>query len=292
MTTLTDLIISQWPHLSAPARERVLATRAVRDGWMADDGNCEVEYPEADSGLEAARGYVADGDWGEDTCTSWVTVWAWPRYVLGGEVLEGAGEGEREQHLIEVEPAEPECAEGSDGHDWQDERVQGHGGGVVIREECHRCGCTRVIDTWAQHEGTQGLRSVEYVEGDASVDWESIDERCDAITPEHLGADATDDDVAEYCTILRRVGPTHAARDEWERLEESVLAGEHGEWHATDNHVHTETDWESEDDVCDHPRMDGDQCAECGDRCSHRDVGAVADGVCHDHECPIHGTAA
>lgn len=236
MTTLTDLIVSQWPHLSAPARERVLATRATRAGWMADDGNYEVEYPEADTGLEAARWYVADGDWGEDTCTSWVTVWAWPRYVLGGEVLEGAGEGEREQHLIEVEPAVPECAEGSDGHDWQDDGGPwGSGAGVKYREVCARCGCARVIDTWAQdHDtGVQGLHSVEYREGYASMDWDSVDDRCHAVTPEYLGPDATDDDVAEYCAILRRVGPSHATRDEWVRLEEAVLAGKHGEWRAT-----------------------------------------------------------
>lgn len=237
MTTLTDLIIEQWPHLSLAARERVLATRAARVGWVADDGNCEVEYSEAVTSDEAAEDYVSGGDYESTDGTYWVQVWTWPRYVLGGRTLDtrrmAAEAGDRESHLIEVEPTEPECAEGSDGHDWQDEWVQGHGGGVFIREECHRCGCTRVIDTWAQHEGVQGLRSVEYVEGDASVDWESIDDRCDGVTPEHLGPDATDDDVTEYCALLRRVGPSHASRDEWVRLEEAVLAGEHGEWHAT-----------------------------------------------------------
>ena len=44
-----------------------------------------------------------------------------------------------------------------------------------------------------------------------------------------------------------------------------------------------------DDDRCDHPRMIGDTCSECGDRCSHADVGAVDDGICHDADCPIHG---
>lgn len=238
MTTLTDLIISQWPHMSAPARERVLATRATRAGWMADDGNCEVEYSEAVTSDEAAEDYVSGYE--STDGTYWVTVWTWPRYVLGGRTLNtrrmAADAGDRESHLIEVEPAVPECAEGSDGHDWQDDGGPwGHGAGVKYREVCRRCGCARVIDTWAQDHatGVQGLHAVEYREGYASMDWDSVDDRCYAVTPEHLGPDATDDDVAEYCAILRRVGPSHATRDEWVRLEEAVLAGEHGEWRAT-----------------------------------------------------------
>lgn len=44
-----------------------------------------------------------------------------------------------------------------------------------------------------------------------------------------------------------------------------------------------------ESDPCDHPQMTGDTCDECGESCSHRDVGATDDGICHDPDCPIHG---
>jgi hypothetical protein len=40
---------------------------------------------------------------------------------------------------------------------------------------------------------------------------------------------------------------------------------------------------------CEHSEMDGDTCVECGEACSHADVGAEDDGICHDAECPIHG---
>lgn len=43
-------------------------------------------------------------------------------------------------------------------------------------------------------------------------------------------------------------------------------------------------------DPCEHPKMVDDACEECGEHCSHVDVGAEDDGVCHDPECPIHGT--
>lgn len=47
----------------------------------------------------------------------------------------------------------------------------------------------------------------------------------------------------------------------------------------------------SSDESCEHSKMCGDTCEECGDSCSRRDVGATADGICHDSECPIHGGA-
>ena len=40
---------------------------------------------------------------------------------------------------------------------------------------------------------------------------------------------------------------------------------------------------------CDHPRVEGGECAECGERCSHKDVGATGT-LCHDPDCPIHGS--
>lgn len=141
-------------------------------GWYADDGNAEVHFPDASSGREAAEEYVAEGDWGERTKTSWVRVYAWR-----GERGTDLAEETRETHTIEIEPDEPECSH-DDGHDWQspveivggiesNPGVRGHGGGVVVDECCVRCGCRRTTDTWAQDRdtGEQGLTSVEYEEG-------------------------------------------------------------------------------------------------------------------------------
>lgn len=153
----------------------------VLPGWMADDGNAEVEYPDASSGHEAAQEYVDGGDWGEAaTSTQWVDVWAWQ---TGIGLDEGGGEVVyvrvgRESHTIEIEPEEPDCIEGHD-HQWcAPHRIVGgikenpgvwvHGGGAVIHEVCPLCGCGRTIDTWAQRPdtGQQGLTSVEYCEGE------------------------------------------------------------------------------------------------------------------------------
>ena len=52
--------------------------------------------------------------------------------------------------------------------------MQGHGGGVIIREVCAHCGAYQVTDTWAERSdtGEQGLRSVKYLEaGKASLGW-------------------------------------------------------------------------------------------------------------------------
>ena len=60
-------------------------------GWCGDDGNCEVEYSDANSAQAAAELYVSEGDWGDDESeTSWVTVYCW-QVVVGigsnGEVI-------------------------------------------------------------------------------------------------------------------------------------------------------------------------------------------------------------
>lgn len=133
--------------------------------WHATDGNAEIEI-EANSGLDAAREYVKGGDWGERDKTQSVTVYVWQ--------LDDAGERiEEERHKIALEPIEPGCT--GEEHDWQsplslvggikeNPGVYGHGGGVTIHEVCMRCGCGKLIDTWAQdpEDGEQGLRSVEY----------------------------------------------------------------------------------------------------------------------------------
>jgi len=166
----------------------------VLPGWWADDGNADIEFGDADSGEEAAQEYVDDGDWGEITETCWIQVWAWRQ----GLALDDEGEVVdvmigREQHMIEIDPDEPECSH-DDGHDWQTPHELfgglaqnpgcfGKGGGVVQHEVCMRCGCERVKDTWAQDPttGAQGLTSVRYEPGEYAVEVEAMrkTETCD-----------------------------------------------------------------------------------------------------------------
>lgn len=229
-TSLTDLIHAQWRRLSQSAQQRVLATRAVRAGWVADDGNAEVSYPAAESAESAAQDYVDGGDWGDTSETSWVTVYTWPRYTLGDRQLDTrqACSDERETHRIEVEAAEPECAEGSDGHRWVSAGRRGNGGGVISREECRRCGCVRITDTGAQHEGVQGLTSVRYESDESIIDWVPADDFADDITADYLGPEADEHDVEAFVEVLLERGPSHASRESWERQAEKLLGD--SEW--------------------------------------------------------------
>lgn len=141
--------------------------------YYCDDGNAEAAI-EAASAAEAAQEYVDTGDWGENTRTSWITVY----------VATSPDATEREKITVAIEPEEPECDCDHD-HDWrspysvlgglrENPGVWGHGGGVIITEVCAYCGAYRVIDTWAQDPdtGAQGLRSTEYREADdASLAW-------------------------------------------------------------------------------------------------------------------------
>lgn len=155
------------------------AVVVVLPGWVADDGNAQIEFPDASDGEEAAREYVDGGDWGDRSETVWIDVWAWRR----GFALDEDGdpvelEIDRERHTITLEAEEPEC-DAADGHDWQspyevlggcrsNPGVFGKGGGVIITEVCAHCGCYRRTDTWATNPdtGEQGLRSLEYLEAD------------------------------------------------------------------------------------------------------------------------------
>jgi hypothetical protein len=152
-------------------------TVIVLPGWVADDGNAEVEYPHAATGREAAEEYVADGDWGDDG--GYVDVSAWR---VG---IDGNGESvrvEEHSHIVDIETPEPECADG-ETHDWQspfevlggikeNPGVWGNGGGVMIREVCAHCGRYRVTDTWANRGAEQGYTDVSYEDADeSSMEW-------------------------------------------------------------------------------------------------------------------------
>lgn len=129
----------------------------IKAGYFADNGDAEMYYPDAESGLEAAEEYVADGEWGEITSTEWVSVQTWR--ICDGERIE------EEIHKVTLEPGEPDCVE-LENHEWFFSSFYGHGGGVVEKEICSHCGVIRISDSWAQdsYDGEQGLRSVEYRE--------------------------------------------------------------------------------------------------------------------------------
>lgn len=128
---------------------------SVEPGWYADDGDgdCIVYYPDIAAGGDAAREYVADGDYD----TGWVRVYVWRQTYLGERVEESA-------YLIGLPVTEPDCDRGHE-HSWEHDSVRGHGGGVICRETCARCGVVRVTDTWATDPGTgtQGLTSRQFV---------------------------------------------------------------------------------------------------------------------------------
>lgn len=85
---------------------------------------------------------------------------------------------------VRIDPDEPRCIEGEE-HDWQsplevvggieeNPGVIGHGGGVICKRVCAKCGRYRLTDSWAQRSdtGEQGLDSVEYLEPDEySLAW-------------------------------------------------------------------------------------------------------------------------
>lgn len=117
--------------------------------------------------IAAAEG-CDGGDYGEVTETLWTDIHA---------VCDESDE--HESVTVAIEPDAPCCAEPGQAHDWQSPHevlggleespgVQGHGGGVIIREACAHCGAYRITDTWAQRmdTGEQGLTSVAYEPAD------------------------------------------------------------------------------------------------------------------------------
>ena len=146
----------------------------TRSYWC-DDGNAAIEI-EASGPEAAARKYVDGGDWGEIDSTIWIMVWVWTGH-MDDDI------GERDAHTVALNPAVPPCS--GPEHDWrsphsvlggceQSPGVQGHGGGVILREVCRHCASYRVIDTWAQNpdDGEEGLKSIGYQDpDDDSMAW-------------------------------------------------------------------------------------------------------------------------
>lgn len=125
--------------------------------WFAvDDGGAIIEV-EAETGKEAAQEYVDEGDWGDVEETTWINMRVW-------QVTNGGDRVNEEYHTITLEPEEPPCE--SELHDWQEDSVQGNGGGVIVVDRCQHCGLERTTNTWAQNRATgeEGLRSIKYAQ--------------------------------------------------------------------------------------------------------------------------------
>lgn len=139
--------------------------------YCGDNSGCELEYPSDTAPREAARKYVESGAYTDFGTTTWITVYTY-RYAA-----DDCGNLRRvtlDRHTVTIQPQEPEC-DASDEHEWssphsivgglkENPGVWGHGGGIICKEVCQKCGCGRTTDTWAQNSdtGEQGLRSVSY----------------------------------------------------------------------------------------------------------------------------------
>jgi hypothetical protein len=147
----------------------------VREWEYREEGHSEIlpGMLTADDAREAAEDLAAGGDYGEVTETIRVRWW------VSCELT-----GEEDSGRVEIDPEEPDCADGHE-HDWRTPHsvvggckespgVWGHGGGVTCKGVCARCGAYRITDSWTQDRSTgeQGLDSTSYEPADdASREW-------------------------------------------------------------------------------------------------------------------------
>jgi hypothetical protein len=147
------------------AREELAGSDCPRD-WALTEKGYEYDTITAESAeeaLEEARSNVDRSNYNDAEGTLYIDI-----------RVDCEESGESETGTVTLEAEEPECSH-DDGHDWQspysllgglkeNPGVWGHGGGVIIREVCLRCGCEKVTDTWAQRRdtGEQGLTEVSY----------------------------------------------------------------------------------------------------------------------------------
>jgi hypothetical protein len=121
----------------------------LRDG----SGSEEIEVETLAEAKAAAVEWARDGWQCEpEEGTFWVTV----------RIQDSAGV-EQGSVKVAIEPEEPDCT-AEDGHDWIDQGVQGHGGGVISTDRCAHCAAKWITDTWAQDRvtGEQGLTATRY----------------------------------------------------------------------------------------------------------------------------------
>lgn len=133
------------------------ATETARTYTFRVDGYDEdVDVQPSENVAEALEAWVREGTWDASRGTVFVSAWAF-------DGRDGRGE-QAAATTVTIQPDEPECEAAA--HDWAEESVRGHGGGVVVVERCSHCGCSRTTDTWATNPSTgeQGLTSVSYEE--------------------------------------------------------------------------------------------------------------------------------
>lgn len=173
--TLSDAIAANWDRLSDRAQAHIRETRPELltqwELWEEGHHYRTIEADTAKEALEAAKGNVDRSNYHDTDETLYIAV-----SVCNVVTSEEA------DATVTCDPDEPDCLDGQD-HDWQspielvggikeNPGVWGNGGGVVIHGACLRCGCGRVIDTWAQDRSTgrQGLTSVSYEAGKYDLD--------------------------------------------------------------------------------------------------------------------------
>jgi hypothetical protein len=140
-------------------------------GYAADDGNCEVEYPDADSAEEAAREYVEDGDWGDwgDGDESFAINVGAGRVAL---FVDDDGDLDTKRYdwdgfVIVQHPDEPSCDAADDGeHRWANPHEMvggieenpgvwgGQGCSISTVEVCLLCGTAKVSRSNSQGSDT------------------------------------------------------------------------------------------------------------------------------------------
>lgn len=169
-----------------------------------------IESTTEDEAIEEAedrcQAWLEDGGWD----TSDGTVWAEARWSLWVEGEGGDAPIMKGFASVTIHPDAPVCV-GDHDHVWASPHdvvggsksnpgVHGHGGGVIIKEVCARCGAYVITDTWAQNPdtGEEGLRSVEYRDADEeSGSWIEAREERLLERVERLGEETAREAIAE-----------------------------------------------------------------------------------------------
>lgn len=159
--------VEDWDGYSA------IAVDPRRWNITEDGAECgSVEADTLDEALDLARDLIECGNSGYDLRDGPVHA----TYYVTSDAT-----GARGRLRITWQQLVPDCESGED-HDWQSPHaivggicetpgVHGHGGGVIIRECCARCGMYRITDTWAQDPATGEVIS------DDVITYEDADER-------------------------------------------------------------------------------------------------------------------